>query len=222
MELILWLYALPYDANYPVVCFDERPCFLIGELVAPLALHPGQVRKAHDAYAKLGACALLAALEPLTGKRLAQVQARRTQQEFTHFCLALAATYPDASKIRLVLDNLNPHPFAAFYTCLPAQEAFVLAQRFAFFYTPKAASWLNRIEIEFSAIARLCLDRRLASQAQLEAEVLALIAERNAKQIKINWQFSIQTARTKLNAHYRKVLPENEEYLVLQRNIARQ
>ncbi len=54
MEQLLWLYALPYDPNYPVVCFDERPCFLIGDVVTPLSLQPGQVRKEHYAYKKLG------------------------------------------------------------------------------------------------------------------------------------------------------------------------
>src|SRR5215207_8162326 len=73
METLLWLYALPYDSAYPVICFDERPCFLIGDQVEPIALQQGQVRKEHYAYEKLGACALLAAIEPLTGRRLAQV-----------------------------------------------------------------------------------------------------------------------------------------------------
>lgn len=214
MEQLLWLYALPYDPHYPVVCFDERPCFLIGDLVAPLALQPGQLRKEHYAYQKLGSCALLAAIEPLTGFRLAQVQARRTKKEYTRFCQALAAALPQAIKIRLVQDNLNTHTAASFYACLPADEAFALAQRFEFYYTPKAASWLNMIEIEFSALARLCLKRRIPSQAQLESEVLALIAERSKKQIKINWQFSIQTARSKLNSHYRAVYPENSIYQI--------
>jgi hypothetical protein len=214
MEQILWLYALPYDPSYPVVCFDERPCFLIGDLVAPLALQPGQVKKEHYAYEKLGSCALLAAIEPLTGQRLAQVQARRTKKEYTLFCQALAAAYPEATKIRLVQDNLNTHTTAAFYDWLPAEEAFALAQRFEFYYTPKSASWLNMIEIEFSAIARRCLQRRIPSQTQLETEVLALIAERSEKKIKIDWQFSIQTARSKMNSHYRKVQPENSKYRI--------
>lgn len=215
MEQILGLYALPYDPAYPVVCFDERPCFLIGDLVAPLALQPGQVRKEHYAYEKLGSCALLAAIEPLTGQRLAQVHAHRTYQEYTQFCQALAAAYPEAIKIRLVQDNLNTHTPAAFYACLPAEEALALAERFEFYYTPKSASWLNMIEIEFSAIARACLQRRIATQAKLETEVLALIKERADKKIKINWQFSIQTARSKLNSHYRAVNPENSKYQII-------
>lgn len=212
MEQLLWLYGLPYDPRYPVVCFDERPCFLIGDLVAPLALQPGQLRKEHYAYEKLGSCALLAAIEPLTGQRLAQIHARRTKKEYTLFCQALAATYPEAIKIRLVQDNLNTHTPAAFYEWLPAEQALALAQRFEFYYTPKSASWLNMIEIEFSVLARRCLNRRIPSQAQLETEVLALIATRSEQKIKIDWQFSIQTARNKLNSHYRALHPENSKY----------
>ena len=85
MEQILWLYALPYDPFYPVMCFDERPCFLIGDTVDPLAMQSGKVRKEHYAYEKHGSCALLAAIEPLTGNRLAQVQSRRTKKELSLF-----------------------------------------------------------------------------------------------------------------------------------------
>ena len=153
MEQILWLYALAYDPLYPVVCFDERPCFLIGDAVEPLAMQSGKVRKEHYAYEKHGSCALLAAIEPLTGNRLAQVHSRRTKKEFALFCQTLAAAYPEAKKIRVVLDNLNTHDISAFYENMPADDAFALAQRFDFFFTPKSASWLNMIEIEFSALA---------------------------------------------------------------------
>ena len=212
MEQLLWLYTLPYDPQYPVVCFDERPCFLIGERVEPFAMQSGQVRKEHYAYEKLGSCALLASIEPLTGKRLAQVHPRRTKREYALFCQALAAAYPDAIKIRLVQDNLNTHDTSAFYENLPADEAFALAERFEFFFTPKSASWLNMIEIEFSALARLCLNRRIPTMVLLEQEVLALIEERNSKKVKINWQFSIQSARTKLNSRYVAVLDDNNKF----------
>ncbi len=213
MEALLALYALPYDPAYPVICFDERPCFLIGDTVEPLALQSGQVRKEHYAYEKLGSCALLAAIEPLTGRRLAQVHARRTKREFTHFCQALAAAYPEAQQIRLVLDNLNTHNASAFYESLPADDAFALAQRFVFHFTPKAASWLNMVEIEFSALARLCLQRRIPTLATLEAEILALVNERHDRRIKIHWQFSIQTARSKFNRHYQHLHSDNSKFL---------
>jgi hypothetical protein len=212
MERILALYALPYDPCYPVVCFDERPCFLIGDILVPQPLQPGKVRKEHYAYEKLGSCALLAAIEPLTGRRLGQVQLQRTKREYTLFCQALAAMYPDAITIRLVQDNLNTHNASAFYEHLPADEAFRLAERFDFVYTPKAASWLNMIECEFAVVSRQCLNRRIATIEALRTEVLALLDERDRKQIKINWQFSIQAARTKLNTHYTRVHPDNEKY----------
>jgi hypothetical protein len=212
LEQILWLYSLAYDPDYPVVCFDERPCFLIGDKVEPIAMTEGKVRKEHYAYEKNGSCTLFAAIEPWTGQRLGQVHRRRTRKEFTLFCQALAAAYPRAIKIRLVLDNLNTHNFGAFYAHLPADEAFALAQRFAFWYTPKSASWLNMIEIEFSALARLCLNRRIPTIEKLESEVMALIAERHDKRIKINWQFSVEASREKLNRHYSAVNSANSKF----------
>jgi hypothetical protein len=212
LEQILALYALPYDGAYPVLCFDERPCFLIGDTLLPRPMRKGELRKQHYEYEKLGSCALLAAIEPLTGRRFAQVHQRRTKREFTQFCLSLAAQYLQATKIRLVLDNLNTHNASSFYEHLPAHEAFALAERFEFIYTPKGASWLNMIECEFSAIARQCLDRRIASIERLSSEVLALLDERSAKGVKIHWQFSIQAARSKLNSHYTRVNGTNQQY----------
>jgi transposase len=175
-------------------------------------MQAGKVRKQHYTYEKLGACALLAAIEPLTGCRVAQVQARRTKREYTLFCQALAAQYPEATKIRLVQDNRNTHNTSAFYEPLPAAEAYALAQRFEFIYTPKGASWLNMIECEFAVIVRLCLNRRIPTIELLRNEVLALLEERSRKQIKIVWQFSLQAARSKLNTHYTRVYPANEKY----------
>ena len=205
MERILWLYSLPYNPAFPVVCFDERPCMLLGEVVAPLPVKEGHVCKEHCTYVRNGSCALLAAIEPLTGKRLGQVHAHRTKKEYTAFCQALAARYPEAKKIRLVQDNLNTHNISSFYENLPAAEAFALAQRFEFYYTPKSASWLNMIEIEFSALARQCLKRRIPTISILKPQILAALKQRERQQVKIHWQFSITNARTKMNAHYQRL-----------------
>jgi hypothetical protein len=214
MERLLALYALAYDPQYPVVCYDERPCFLIGDRIEPLALQSGQLRKEHYAYEKLGSAALLAAIEPLTGRRLAQVHPRRTKREYTLFCQALAEAYPEAIKIRLVQDNLNTHDISAFYENLPANEALALAQRFEFYFTPISASWLNMIEIEFSALTRLCLDRRIPTFEHLETEILAFFEHRDQNNIKINWQFSVQSARHKLNSHYAAVHADNSKFKI--------
>ena len=208
----LWLYSLAYNEAYPVVCYDERPCFLIGAVLAPIPMQKGKVAKEHYAYEKNGSCSLLAAIEPLTGKRLGQVHQRRTKKEYTLFMQALAAKYPQAKKIRLVQDNLNTHNVSAFYEHLPADVAFALADRFEFYYTPKAASWFNMIEIEFSALSKQCLNSRIATQDELQKQVLALVQERERQEIKINWQFSIETARESLNSKYEKVNADNKKY----------
>lgn len=212
MEKVLWLYSQPLDEKYPVICYDERPCFLIGDIIEPLSMQTGKTVKQHYAYEKKGSCCLLAAIEPLTGTRLAQVHDQRTMKEYTLFMQELAKMYPNATKIRVVQDNLNTHNVNSFYQHLPADEAFELAQRFEFYYTPKSASWLNMIEIEFSALAKQCLNRRIPSQQQLEAEIVTIVKERSDKQIKIDWQFSIQKARTKLNRHYQKINTQNQKF----------
>ena len=175
-------------------------------------MRKGEIAKQHYEYDKLGSCSVLAAIEPLTGRRLGRVYERRTKREFTQFCQELAVQYAQATTIRVVLDNLNTHNASAFYEHLSAQEAFALAQRFEFIYTPKSARWLNMIECEFSVIARQCLDRRIATIERLRSEVLALLEERSVKAIKIHWQFSIQAARSKFNKHYSHINSANQKY----------
>jgi len=212
MEKILWFYRLPYNALRPVLCFDERPCFLIGDLVEGVPIKEGVIAKEHYSYEKLGSCSLLATIEPLTGKRIADVYNQRRKIEFALHFQKIAAQYPEAEKIIVILDNLNTHSTSSFYEVFEAAEALRLSQRFEFIHTPKSASWLNIIEIEFSAISRLCLDRRIPSKEKLEKEVLAIVKERSDKQIKIKWQFSVETAREKLNRHYQKVNEKNVIY----------
>ncbi len=215
MERILWLYRLPYNRLRPVLCYDERPCFLIGDLVEGVPMKNGAIAKEHYSYEKLGSCSLLASIEPLTGRRIADVFDQRRKVEFALHFKKVAESYAEAEKIIVILDNLNTHNASSFYEVFEAEEAFRLSQKFEFIYTPKSASWLNMIEIEFSAISRLCLDRRIASKEKLEKEVLAIIKERSEKEVKINWQFSIETAREKMNRHYKAVNPENDKHQII-------
>jgi len=213
MERILDVYARPYNRSNPVICYDERPGFLIGELVKGLEMKTEQVKREHYAYQKLGSCSLLETIEPLTGRRIADVFDQRRKVEFARHFQKVEREFPAAEKITVVLDNLNTHNESSFYETFDAAEAKRLSDKFEFIYTPPKASWLNMIEIEFSAVSRLCLDRRIASKVELEKEVLAIVKERSEKAVKINWQFSIETARTKLNRHYERVNLENKKYL---------
>ena len=205
MENILRLYRLEYDEQYPVICFDERSCFLIGDKVVGFELKAGQTRKQHYEYEKNGAYCLLMAIEPLTGKRLAIVYDRRRKIEYADFMKKVAEHWSQAKQIRLIQDNLNTHTKVAFYENFDAATAYDLAQKFEFHFTPKKASWLNVAEIEFSAIARQCLKTRIPTKEELDKQVLTCVKERQDKQIKINWQFDITVARSKMSRHYEAV-----------------
>jgi len=212
LEAVLDLYARAYAARFPLVCFDERPCFLLGDVVEGLAPPPGTPAKQHYAYTKHGSCCVLAAVEPLTGRRLYQVRAQRTKREFTQLLQQLAARYPQAEKIRLVLDKLNTHALSSFYDCLPAAQARWLADRFEFCYTPKGGSWLNRIELDFSALARQCLKRRIPTQAHLAYQVYCWSRQRHEQGLRLHWQFTVEQARQALNSQYQKVNRANKKY----------
>jgi transposase len=212
MEIILRLYLLPYNPLKPVICFDERPCFLIGDTIQGLEMKSGHVAKENYAYTKHGSCSVLAMIEPKTGKRFGRVRRKRRKIEFAKFMKRVSELYPDAEKIIVVLDNLNTHDESAFYEVFDAKEAAALMDRFEFVYTPKSGSWLNMIEIEFSALSRQCLNRRIPSIGQLSKEVIAYFNERSEKGIKINWQFSRETARQKLNRRYSEVNFLNQKF----------
>lgn len=198
-----------YDAEYPLICFDERPCFLIGDAVKGFEVKPEQVKKQHYEYIKNGSCCLLMAIEPLTGKRIAKVYDRRTSLEYADFMKLVADSFPAAKKIKVIQDNLNTHKKASFYKKFDAAVAFELAQKFEFHFTPKKASWLNAVEIEFSALSRQCLNRRIPTKEILEKEIYKAVKERENKKIKIEWKFSITDARKKMKRHYNKVNLEN-------------
>jgi hypothetical protein len=209
MEAILHLYNLPFNEKHPVVCFDELPVQLLGEVVMPLPMKAGQPKRFDYEYERGGTCSLLVAFEPLTGSRLVETSKQRTKADYCRFMLRVAASFPTAERIVLVQDNLNTHNASSFYENLPPEEAFALAQRFEMHYTPKKASWLNMAELELSALSRLCLSQRILSIEELDREIQSLVKERNELKIKVEWQFSIAKAREKLSRHYEKVKSKN-------------
>jgi hypothetical protein len=209
MEDLLHLYSLPYDEKRPVVCFDELPVQLLGEVVAPLPMQAGKPQRCDYEYEREGTACLLVAFEPLTGKRLVETSKQRTKADYCRFQQRVAETWSETEKIVLVQDNLNTHNASSFYENLLPAEAFRLAQRFEMHYTPKKGSWLNIAELELSALSRICLSRRIPSVEELDGAVQAIVKERNELQITVTWQFSITQAREKLSRHYEKVKPKN-------------
>lgn len=209
MEEVLYLYNLPFDERRPLVCFDELPVQLLGEVVLPLPMKEGHSKRFDYEYEREGTAVLLVVFEPLTGKRIVETSQQRTKADYCRFMQRVAAMFPQADRVVLVQDNLNTHNASSFYENLPPEDAFALAQRFEMHYTPKKGSWLNMAELELSALSRICLSRRISSIEELDRQVQALVKERNELQIKVEWQFSISQAREKLSRHYEKVQSKN-------------
>lgn len=203
MEDILDLYAEPYQSDYPTVCFDEIPYQLVSETRQPLPLQPGKPVRYDYEYRREGTCNMFIFLEPLAGWRHVKVSARRTKQDFAT-CMhdTIEVHWPEAKKIRIVLDNLNTHTPASFYETFSPEQARHLVRKLEFHYTPKHSSWLNMAEVEISVLTQQCLDRRLGSIENLESEVAAWEAERNDCRATIDWRFTIPSARDKLKRLY--------------------
>ena len=130
MEDVLDLYEKSYDPKHPVICFDERPCQLIGDAIIPIPMKSGSPKREHYEYVRNGTCCIFMAFEPQAGKRMVGVKTHRTKVDYANFMKELAEQYPHAESIRLVQDNLNTHTAGSFYAALNPDEAFELAKRF--------------------------------------------------------------------------------------------
>ena len=209
MEELLDFYAEPYDPKRPKVNFDETSKQLIKETRTAIPSAPGQVARYDYEYERNGTRNLFLFCEPQAGWRHIVVTEQRTMQDFAHQMKWLVdAGYPDADRIRVVLDNLNTHKLASLYETFPPAEARRIAKQLELHYTPKHGSWLNMAELEFSVLSRQCLDRRIPDAATLLRELRAYEARRNAAKAKITWRFTSEQAREKLQRLY-PTIPQN-------------
>ena len=203
MEDVLDLYAEPYDPKRPMICFDETSKQLIQETRDPLPARPGQAERYDYEYRRNGTRNLFMFLEPLAGKRHVTVTQRRTSQDFARCMKWLVDEgYPEAERIRVVLDNLSTHTIAALYETFRAPEANRIRKRLEFHFTPKHASWLNMAEIEFSVFARQAWRGHTPDEQTLKQNVRAVEAERNHQRAQVHWRFTCDDARQKLSRLY--------------------
>jgi len=206
MEDILDTYALPYDPNIPLICMDEQPVQLLGELYKAIEMKSDYVKKEDFQYVRNGTCSIFMLTEPLAGWRHVSAEEHRTKVDWAaQIQELLEVHYPNASKIRLVMDNLNTHSIASLYEAYTAETAHALAQRLEVHYTPKHGSWLNIAEIELSALTLQCLNRRIGDLETLRKEIAAWEVARNNAQKTVDWQFSTTDARGKLKSLYPKI-----------------
>lgn len=203
MEEVLEVYKLPYDAKFPVICMDESSKQLVGDARDPEPMKPGQPLRIDSEYERKGTCNLFLFLEPLRGWRKVWVTDQRRKVEWAHCVRQLLDDfYPQATKIRLVCDNLNTHTGGALYEAFRPREAKRLCDRLEFHPTPKHGSWLNMAETELSVLSGQCLDRRMESKDLVIQETASWEADRNQTEAKVRWRFTTEDARIKLEKLY--------------------
>jgi transposase len=203
MEDLLDLYHRPYSERRPLVCIDEMPKQLVGEVRRPTPARPGQPARYDYEYKREGVANLFMISEPLLAWRHVMVTDRRTAKDFAEVLRWLAEDlHPDADRIVLVTDNLNTHSPGCLYEAFDPARARRIAKRLEWHYTPKHGSWLNVAECELAALSRQCLARRIGSASRLEQVVAAWEEERNDREVGVNWRFTTAAARIKLRRLY--------------------
>ncbi len=210
MEDVLEVYERPYDADRPVVCMDEKPYQLIGEVREPLDMRPGDDKKIDFEYVRNGTCSIFVFSEPLGGTRHVNVREQRTALDWAEEIKYLTdVMYPNADKIVLVMDNLNTHKPSSLYKRYLPVEARRIISRLEIHYTPKHGSWLNMAEIELNVMTRQCLARRIDNLGKLKEELSAWKISRNSSVAKILWHFKTTDARVKLASLYPTIITTN-------------
>jgi hypothetical protein len=203
MEDVLDVYQRAYDPERPVVCVDETSKQLVAHTRVPLPAAPGHDACEDDEYTRCGVANIFMGTEPMLGTCVTKVTERRACEDFAHFVKHLCdVTYRDAKSVVMVLDNLSTHSVASLYTAFEPAEARRLAKKLEMHFTPKHGSWLNMAEIALSILSRQCLDRRIASTAELTTEVAAWEARHNADPAPVRWRFTTDDARIKLGRLY--------------------
>jgi DDE superfamily endonuclease len=176
---------------------------VIKETHTPLPAEPGQPARYDYDYERNGTRTLFLFVEPQAGWRPVVVTEQRTMIDFAQQMKGVVdERYPQADKVRVVLDNLNTHRPASLYEAFPPEEARRILTQLEFPHTPKHGSWLNLAEIEFSVLQRQGLDRRRPNEPALTRAVAAWETHRNAQQATIDWRFSVTDARKKLQRLY--------------------
>lgn len=203
MEDILDVYCQAYDKACPVICMDEKPYQLLEQVRNPIPMTSNHPLREDGEYIRNGTCSIFVFLEPLTGWCRADANERRTSVDWANqIRQLLEVDFPDAPKVRLIMDNLNTHALASLYKAFEPQKARELAKRLEIHYTPKHGSWLNMAEIQISVLARQCLSRRIPTLQNANAEIAAWQTDRSIHPAAINWQFTTDDARIKLKHLY--------------------
>jgi hypothetical protein len=195
MENLLELYERPCDRRQPVVCFDEKTVHLRDD-ARPSRVDRNGAHRRDSEYVRKGTANVFCACEPKAGRHFVKVTQQRRKPDFARALRDVAARYPEAKKIHLVLDNLNTHNESSLVETFGEREGRRLWRRFVVHYTPRHGSWLNQAEIQISVLSRQCLGkRRIGDVATLSAAASAWRTRANRARWGINWRFTVADAR---------------------------
>ena len=204
MEEVLSVYERPYDSSLPVICMDEQPVQLLQETRAPIDASLDHPKRVDYEYKRAGTASIFLFTEPLAGWRDVKARERRTKVDWAQeVARVLDGRYAHCEKVILVCDNLNTHTKGAFYAAFNPQRAKAYVDKIQFCYTPKHGSWLNIAECELSCLTRQCLkNRRIGNLKTLNEEISAWSKDINSRQRAVDWQMTVDDARTKLRTLY--------------------
>jgi len=199
MEDVLAVYEKPLSVREPVVCIDEKPVVLRQEIRPPIAKQPGRVARRDCEYRRCGTANVFSGVEPKAGRHFTKVTPDRSSRQFADYLLDMAAAYPEADTIHLVMDNLSSHTRKAVVDRFGIAAGDWLWNRFAVHYTPKRGSWLNQAEIAIGLFSRQCLSqRRIGDRASLGRKSRAWNRRVNRDRVMIHWSLTRKKARQKL------------------------
>jgi transposase len=200
MEDVLDVYERAYNPQFPVVCFDEKPAVLHGDVRRSIPMKEGQPRRVDYEYKRCGTANIFCAVEPKAGRYFNKATANRAHGEFAVYLQELSQHYPEAKRITLVMDNLSTHKEASLINFLGEKRGKEIWSRFDVHYTPKHGSWLNQAEIAISMLQRQCLGScRIPDLPTLEKKTERWNKAINSKKVIIKWNFFKDDAREKFD-----------------------
>lgn len=206
MEHVLELYSQAANPDEPLLNFDEAMKQLVSDVKPATTAKPGQPPREDYEYKRVAVANLFMFYDCHRGWRHVKATQSKTAVDFAHCMKDLVDVhYPQAKKLHLVMDNFGTHTEAALYKAFTPDEARRILRQIEFHYTPKHASWLNKVEIEIGVMNRQCLNQRIPTWEQLKDELEAWQNRRNEEKASIQWSFDVAAAREKFTKAYEKL-----------------
>jgi hypothetical protein len=184
----------PLGEGDRVLSVDAKPSIHArGRVRATLPAAPGRPVRVEHEYERHGALALLAGLDVHTGKAFASTPRTTGIAPFMDLVGQVMARpeYKDAPRVFVIVDNGSDHRGKKAADRL--RKAYPNA---VMIHTPVHASWLNQIEIFFSAIQRKVLSPNDFTSVALSETLLAFTGRYNRTAGPFSWKYTADASKT--------------------------